>query len=113
MRLLNALAWPIAAIVVLFALPIPVEAADDPSATPIHVKIHDRVLHSINASALEQQPKEDSILHILDGRSNKVPAVGESLAPGRIRTESIHRQGDQFVVSLSARSVTIIELPLR
>lgn len=54
MRLLNALAWTIAAIVVVFGLSISAGAGDDPSATPIRVTIHDKVLHSIDSRLFGQ-----------------------------------------------------------
>jgi len=79
----------------------------------INRQFHQALSLRVDASALEQQPKEEGTLHILEGRLNNAPAAGESPAPGRIRTESFAIQGDRFVVHLPARSVTVAEVPLR
>jgi hypothetical protein len=59
------------------------------------------------------QPATNGILHFLEGRLNNKPAAGEALPPGRIRDKTFPIAGNRFQVRLPARTVTVIEVPLR
>jgi len=67
----------------------------------------------IDVSALDGRPKDEGTLHVLEGRLNNAPGVGEDPAPGQIREESLAIAGSPFPVQLPARSVTVVEVPLR
>ena len=79
----------------------------------INRHFHQALSLRIDASALEGQPNGKGTLHILEGRLNDAPAASESPAPGRIRSEAFVIEGDGFVVRLPARSVAVVEVPLR
>jgi len=79
----------------------------------INRHFHQALSLRIDASALEEKPNKEGTLHILEGRLNNDSAAGEPPAPGRIRAEAIVIEGDRFVVRLPARSVTVVEVPLR
>ncbi len=53
------------------------------------------------------------MLHILEGRLTNAPAAGEDPAPGQIRDVPLPIASRLFPVRLPARSVTVVEIPLR
>lgn len=67
----------------------------------------------IDVSELDGQPNAEGTLHVLEGRLNTAPAARQPLAPGRIRAESVAVEDRQCVARLPARSVTVVEIPLR
>ena len=67
----------------------------------------------IDISELDQQPETYGMLHILEGRLSNEPAAGEPLAPGWITDKTFPITGNLFQVKMPARSVTVIEVPLR
>jgi hypothetical protein len=66
-----------------------------------------------DVSDLARQPESYGVLHILEGRLTNEPAAGEPLAPGWIRDEMFAINGTLFQVQLPARTVTVVEVPLR
>ena len=67
----------------------------------------------IDISEIEKLPETNATLHILEGRLNNKPMVGEPLAPGWIREKTFPITGSQFQVHLPARTVTVVEVPLQ
>jgi len=67
----------------------------------------------IDISEIEKLPETNGTLHILEGRLNNKPMVGEPLAPGWIREKTFPISGSQFQVHLPARTVTVVEVPLQ
>lgn len=66
----------------------------------------------IDVSSLTRRPGQSGMLHTLEGRLRNTPEPGESPAPGRIHDEAFNIGGSRFQVSLPARSVSVIEVPL-
>lgn len=67
----------------------------------------------LDVSALTQRSGPRGMLHTLEGRLKDTPEPGESPAPGRIRDEALDIGGSRFQVRLPARSVSVVEVPLR
>ena len=68
---------------------------------------------AVDVSSLPTPPEEAGTLHILEGRLTNAPAAGEDPAPGQIRDVPLPIAGRLFPVRLPARSVTVVEIPLR
>lgn len=66
----------------------------------------------IDISSLTKQPGQSGVLHSLEGRLRVAPESGESPQPGRIRDAKINIGSSRFLVSLPARSASVVEVPL-
>jgi alpha-L-arabinofuranosidase len=67
----------------------------------------------VDLSALEGQPANEGTLYVLEGRLNDAPSAGEPLPPAQIRRQPFDVPGSRFAVELPARSVSVVEVPLR
>lgn len=91
-------------------------ATRSPNSLYLHVinRHFDRPLTvAVDVSALNQHPETTGTLHILEGRLKNAPAAGENSAPAQIREAAFPITGNRFPVQLPARSVTVVEVPLR
>jgi alpha-L-arabinofuranosidase len=67
----------------------------------------------VDVSALDEEPDAEASLHVLEGRLRDAPEPDEPLAPAAIREETFRISGERLQVELPARTVSVVEVPLR